>query len=66
MESDDPAAGRQTLAGLIETLRLSGLSEETAADLARQAAERGEVDDGGGAGRRRSPTRRARRRTRRR
>ena len=49
MESDDPTAGRQTLAGLIETLRLSGVPDETAADLARQAAESGEVDaDGGG------------------
>ena len=48
MESNDPAAGRQTLAGLIEQLRLSGISDETAEDLARQAAERGEVDDGGG------------------
>lgn len=49
MESDDPAAGRQTLAGLIETLRNSGISEATAEALARHAAERGEVDaDGGG------------------
>jgi hypothetical protein len=49
MQSDEPTAGRQTLAGLVETLRLSGLSDETAELLARQAADRGEVDaDGGG------------------
>ena len=29
MESDDPTAGRQTLAGLIDTLRLSGVPDET-------------------------------------
>lgn len=49
MESDDPAAGRQTVAGLIDQLCLSGISEETARELARQARDRGEVDDGGGA-----------------
>jgi hypothetical protein len=49
MEPADPAAGRQTVAGLIDQLRLSGISEETARELARQARERGEVDDGGGA-----------------
>ena len=49
MESDDPTAGRQTQAGLLETLRLSGVPDEIAADLARQAAERGGVAaDGGG------------------
>lgn len=49
MASDDPTAGRQTLAGLIDTLRLSGVPDELAADLARQAAESGAVDaDGGG------------------
>jgi hypothetical protein len=47
MTSNDPTAGRQTLAGLIESLRQAGLSQETAEDLARQAAERGEVDAGG-------------------
>jgi hypothetical protein len=49
MESEDPTEGRQTLAGLIETLRLSNISEETAELLARQAAARGEVDEEGGA-----------------
>ena len=47
MTSNDPTAGRQTLAGLIETLRQAGLSEATAEELARQAAERGEVDVAG-------------------
>src|SRR6266487_3723049 len=47
MTSNDPTAGRQTLAGLVESLRQAGLSEATAEDLARQAAERGEVDAGG-------------------
>src|SRR5205085_2043372 len=36
-----------TLAGLVESLRQAGLSEPTAEDLARQAAERGEIDAGG-------------------
>ena len=37
------------MAGLLETLRLSGVPDEIAADLARQAAERGGVAaDGGG------------------
>jgi hypothetical protein len=47
MTSNDPKAGRQTLAGLIETLRQAGLSEATAEELARQAAERGEVEGAG-------------------
>jgi hypothetical protein len=47
MTTNDPTAGRQTVAGLIEALRQGGLSEETAEDLARQAAERGEIDDAG-------------------
>jgi hypothetical protein len=46
MTSDDPTAGRQTLAGLMEGFRQMGLSEATAQDLARQAAEQGEVDAG--------------------
>ena len=46
MTSDDPTAGGQTMAGLVETFRQAGLSEATAEDLARQAAERGEVDVG--------------------
>ena len=48
MVENDPIAGRQTVAGLIETLRQSGLSEPTAAELAQQAADRGEVDGGNG------------------
>lgn len=44
MTTDDPLAGRQTLAGLIEGFRQLNLSEETAEELARQAVERGEVD----------------------
>ena len=46
MTTDDPTAGRQTLAGLVESFRQAGLSEATAEDLARQAAERGEIDAG--------------------
>lgn len=48
MQSDDPLAGRQTLAGLLEGFRQLRLSEETAQELARQALERGEVDAGEG------------------
>lgn len=48
MTTDDPLAGRQTLAGLMEGFRQLNLSEETVQDLARQAMERGEVDAGGG------------------
>jgi len=44
MSRTDPTQGRQTFAGLVEMLRRSGLSEETAQDFARQAVERGEVD----------------------
>jgi hypothetical protein len=47
MTSGDPMAGRQTVAGLVESFRQAGLSAATAEDLARQAAERGEVDVGG-------------------
>ncbi len=50
MTTNDPTAGRQTVAGLIDALRQGGLSEETAEDLARQAAERGEIDDAGAGG----------------
>lgn len=46
MTSNDPTAGRQTLAGLVDSLRQAGLSAATAEDLGRQAAERGEVDAG--------------------
>lgn len=46
MREADPTKGRQTLAGLVETLLQAGLSEETAQELARQAAARGEVDSG--------------------
>jgi hypothetical protein len=41
-----PGEGRQTVAGLIETLVQSGLSPETARDLAEQAHARGEVARG--------------------
>ncbi|MDA8312466.1 MAG: hypothetical protein M0Z46_18025 [Actinomycetota bacterium] len=46
MVDDDPLAGRQTLASLIEGFRQMGLSEDTARDLAQQAAARGEADTG--------------------
>lgn len=46
MAQSDPTAGAQTVAGLVETLRQAGLSQETAEELARQAAERGEVESG--------------------
>ena len=48
MTTDDPLAGRQTLAGLMEGFRQLNLSEETARDLAQQAVERGDVDAGDG------------------
>jgi len=50
MTTNDPLAGRQTLAGLMEGFRQLNLSEETVQDLARQAVERGEVDAGDGPG----------------
>lgn len=49
MPGDDPTTGTQTVAGLVETLRQAGLSEETAEELAGQAAARGEVATGDGA-----------------
>jgi hypothetical protein len=48
MTTNDPLAGRQTLAGLMEGFRQLNLSEETVQELARQAAERGEVEPGDG------------------
>lgn len=48
MTTNDPLAGRQTLAGLIEGFRQLGLSDETVQDLAQQAVARGEVDAGNG------------------
>jgi hypothetical protein len=48
MTTDDPLAGRQTLAGLMDGFRQLNLSEETVQDLAQQAVERGEVDAGNG------------------
>lgn len=45
-----PGEGRQTVAGLIETLVQSGLSLETARDLAEQAYARGEVARGAAQG----------------
>lgn len=50
MVTDDPTAGRQTLAGLIETFRQARLSEETARELAQAAVDKGEADAGDGAG----------------
>ena len=46
MTADDPIAGRQTLAGLIDTFRKAGLSEETAQRFAQDAVDRGEADVG--------------------
>jgi hypothetical protein len=48
MVDDDPTVGRQTLAGLIETFRQAGLSEESARRYAQDAVDRGEVDAGNG------------------
>ena len=48
MTADDPTAGRQTLAGLVETFRQAGLSEETAQRFAEDAVARGEADAGHG------------------
>ncbi|MET7288192.1 hypothetical protein [Streptomyces sp. NPDC005573] len=49
MTSNDPTDGRQTVAGLIETLRLANLSEETAQRMAQEAVARGEIDGSDGA-----------------
>jgi hypothetical protein len=46
MVADDPTAGRQTLAGLIEAFRQAGLSEESARRYAQDAVSRGEADAG--------------------
>jgi hypothetical protein len=48
MVADDPTAGRQTLAGLIETFRQAGLSETTARQFAQDAVDRGEAEAGNG------------------
>lgn len=48
MQGDDPTGGRQTFAGLIETFRRAGLSEETAQQFAQDAVDKGEADSGGG------------------
>src|SRR5205807_4817965 len=48
MVADDPTAGRQTLAGLIETFRQAGLSDETARQFAQDAVNKGEADAGNG------------------
>lgn len=50
MVSDDPTAGRQTFAGLVETFLQAGLSPETAQRFAQDAVERGEADAGQGGG----------------
>ncbi|WP_159847582.1 hypothetical protein [Nocardia sp. CY41] len=46
MSADDPTAGRQTLAGLVETFRQAGLSEATARELAQAAVDKGEAEGG--------------------
>ena len=48
MTADDPTSGRQTLAGLIETFRQAGLSEESAQRYAQDAVDRGEAEAGNG------------------
>lgn len=48
MVADDPTAGRQTLAGLVETFRQAGLSEASALQFAQEAVARGEADAGNG------------------
>ena len=50
MVADDPTAGRQTLAGLVETFRQAGLSEETARRFAQDAVDQGEADPGNSGG----------------
>jgi hypothetical protein len=45
-----PGEGTQTVEGLVETLLQSGLSPETARDLAEQAYARGEIARGAGEG----------------
>ena len=46
MVEDDPASGGQTLAGLVETFRQAGLSDETAHELACAAVDKGEAEVG--------------------
>ena len=46
MVEDDPTSGGQTLAGLVETFRQAGLSDETAHELARAAVDKGEAEVG--------------------
>ena len=48
MPGDDPTGGRQTFAGLIESFRGAGLSEETAQQFAKEAVEKGEAESGAG------------------
>jgi hypothetical protein len=48
MTADDPTSGRQTLAGLVETFRQAGLSEQTAQQFAQDAVDKGEADSGAG------------------
>ncbi len=48
MVAADPTAGRQTFAGLIESFRQAGLSEETARQLAQDVVDKGEADAGAG------------------
>jgi hypothetical protein len=46
MTVDDPTVGRQTLAGLVDTFRQAGLSEESAQRYAQDAVDRGEAEAG--------------------
>lgn len=48
MTTDDPTSGGQTFAGLIETFRQAGLSDETARELAQAAVDKGEANAGDG------------------
>ena len=46
MDAGDPTSGRQTRAGLIDTLRQAGMSEQAARDLAQTAVDKGEAEAG--------------------
>ena len=48
MVADDPTSGRQTFAGLMDTFRHAGLSDETARELAQAAVDKGEAEVGNG------------------
>ena len=44
MVADDPTSGRQTFAGLMDTFRHAGLSDDTAHELAQAAVDKGEAE----------------------